>query len=74
MSIGTIKVSNCAVTQNNGSYAIEGKETLTLAMVGECPTKVDGTIKDGKLDLTINVSTTYPMPMEVGVAYTGTKK
>jgi hypothetical protein len=72
MPLGTSALSNCAVTQSNDSYTIKGNETITLDFVGDCPTEVSGTVKDGALDLTIDV--TAPMVGAVKVSYVGTRK
>jgi hypothetical protein len=74
MPLGTIALSNCTVTPGSGSYAIKGNETLTLA-VGSCPTEVNGTVKSGALDLTIDVEASVPAPgTKVSVVYKGTRK
>lgn len=73
MNLGNIKVDPCAVTDQNGTYAFTGKQTLSLAApLGSCPVTVSGTIKGNSISINIGVEVAA-LKQTVNAKFDGTK-
>lgn len=74
IDLGTILISNCAVTQSGTTYAFTGTQTLTSLpeAIGQCPVTVNGTVADGKTTINLDITVTK-LGQTVKVVYEGTR-
>lgn len=74
IELGTILISNCAVTQSGSTYAFTGTQTLTSLpeAIGQCPVTVNGTVVDGKAIINLDITVTK-LSQTVKVVYEGTR-
>lgn len=75
MSLGDIVVDGIALSKANGTITLaETKTTLALTLFGmdvELPIQVNGSVKDGTLDLTILVTNVPPTGSTIPVEFSG---
>ena len=71
MSLGTIMLTDLAVTETEGvcSFKTDSAQTITVENLGECSVEVDGTVTDGKVSTNLTIK--YSM-LTVTVTFEGT--
>ena len=57
MSLGTIMLTDLAVTETEGvcSFKTDSAQTITVENLGECSVEVDGTVTDGKVSTNLTI-------------------
>lgn len=72
MNIGDIVIDQCTVTEKEGTYSFTGEQNLVL-VVGPCPVKIAGTVKDKKISIDIDVTVTAMGNVAVKAKFDGDK-
>lgn len=74
INVGDIEVDPCEVKAIDGGYSFEGQQNLDLvALLGNCPISILGTVKGSNINIEIGVKVGAPLNQDVKATFVGTK-